>query len=439
MATDDVLDQFLARYHQARPRVPPAPDEELEALLDLHLGLGEILDGLPLPGLEEEQRQELRGLRCPAAVDLLFECAEGLRAIGEPARHIGLPPGILERTARQDLAVGGVIKGLYVIARQAELGLLLCAGEGDGTCARLTEQAELLARAGGPDGRRLLLALSAPVRARQEALARTPAAGKAQPVEPAQADLDPLAELLQGPRRSPASKPIRGVPPRHAPLPESLEIAPEALEGALDRLALIAARLPRVQVDPATRGALRRRLYPELATVLLRFAGGLRRCGPVAGVDSSPERLDLLGRSLGLYEAIWREAAQGVSDAMDLRLLVGGLGWHLLGTVLSGIDTRLADPGCSRQEHNLFTRCFSKLLLQRERLLLTSEERLREWQADQARLREELAEIERATLVADTMNAVRLGQPVDRQTLERAAVCLNELKEKARRGPGGKK
>jgi hypothetical protein len=237
-------------------------------------------------------------------------------------------------------------------------------------------------------------------------------------------------ELLLVLRRPEVNGPIRGVPAQQVALRRCMLLKPEAVDGTLAELAQIAAKLPDDNLDPAQRAALRKQLYPEVATVLRNFAQGVRRY-PAIGAPDKPQELERVARLIGLFSCITRNANHGVSRAMDLRLLLGAFQWYLLRTLLLKLTARLEDPACTPGERSRLINAFSKLLLHREKLLLSNEERLALWRTNQQKMQDEIDETERVTFVVDTMNAVRLRLPVSAETLEQAALFLHEMKQKA--------
>lgn len=131
----DIYDQFLARFeNQPEDAAVRIAHEDPAALLALQDELAQGVDPLAMPQMNEEQRDGMAGKRIPETQDLLFECADGIRQCPEIGREVGAGPEVFENTARQDMSIGGFIKGLQAVRAGAEAGLLHAAGEGDELC-----------------------------------------------------------------------------------------------------------------------------------------------------------------------------------------------------------------------------------------------------------------------------------------------------------------
>lgn len=101
----------------------------------------DVLIPLPKSDLTDASRDKIRYERTADQPDLLFQTAAGLRQCQAAGidLDLGFAPEHLEEVARTDMSLGGVIKGLEVVSRGADTGLLLCAQKGDVACRQVRE------------------------------------------------------------------------------------------------------------------------------------------------------------------------------------------------------------------------------------------------------------------------------------------------------------
>src|SRR5579883_888944 len=154
----NIIDIFIGRY-DPRPEGDvshPGPSE-LTAMQDQ---LAALVEKLPLQNLDEEQRKDMAGKRFPEQIDLMYECANGLRRCPEIAAVLGAKAEDFETVARQDMSMGGFIKAMQAIQSGADTGLLILASDGDKLCGDVAQQVRALVHgdiAGADDGQRKAL------------------------------------------------------------------------------------------------------------------------------------------------------------------------------------------------------------------------------------------------------------------------------------------
>lgn len=227
-------------------------------------------------------------------------------------------------------------------------------------------------------------------------------------------------------RRPDVSGSLRFIDTSKNGLRAALSLEPKAMNHLIQNLSTLVVKLPQGMLRVQDKRQLRRIYAPEMGTVLRAYGSALTECQELK-ID--PEIAHDLSRKLARCQNIKERSARLINIALDLRLLLGALQWHLSRSVLQAVVARMEDPSCPRAEVEELRDRFSRLLLQKEFLLRNLEETQHVRKERLTELKEEQAQIEKQTLIADVMDAVRQGRPVDRTTLERAALYHNEMQK----------
>jgi hypothetical protein len=213
----------------------------------------------------------------------------------------------------------------------------------------------------------------------------------------------------------------------------AFELDPEELEQLLLRLGMINARLPHAEAVAADRAAQRRKVYRAQGAVLREYAGTLRS---FPDVGYAPEPLLLEASRISRFESAHAKASQALNAALDLRLVLGGLQWFLLQQVLAAVVARMEHPDCPRAERERLQSRFSRLLLRREALQQTREQRKAARDKRKKEAAAQLNEVESQILIEDTMEALRQGREVDPTVLERAARAYRDQNTRRKNDEG---
>jgi hypothetical protein len=240
-------------------------------------------------------------------------------------------------------------------------------------------------------------------------------------------DMNQLVALMRRPEYGEA---LRFVTARERPWRSSLSLKPEEMDAEVARLSALAVKLPRRRLKGVEKRLRRKEDFQGMGTVLRAFA---RATAQYPEVKGKPERLLELARKLSRYQNIREQTGRAIHGALDLRLVLGALQAHMLRGVLVKVVARLEDPSITRAEEERLRSKFSKLLLHRQALLMTREERAEVLAEKKKEVEAQVAEVEKRTLVADVKEAIRQKRPVDEETLVQAGQYNRELKAKEER------
>jgi hypothetical protein len=172
----DLISRFFARYEAVAEEDAPVAHPTSTQVRQLIQDLIETVDPLPLPQMDQEQRDDMAGKRFPDLQKLMFDCAGGLRMSLEIAGKLNTAPEVFETVARQDMEIGGFIKGLQGLNEAADNAFLAAAGEANAICEN-TDQLVLAHSSGSgplPPAQQMALQslFAEPARVRAEAQAQ---------------------------------------------------------------------------------------------------------------------------------------------------------------------------------------------------------------------------------------------------------------------------
>lgn len=194
----------------------------------------------------------------------------------------------------------------------------------------------------------------------------------------------------------------------------------------VDRRTLIAASesgvLPVGRLTPEQQQMYAPYRRDDLDELVRCTAAALRmhpEVGQPAHVDADGLE-DLLLRKLSFEDFL--VVAQRLKDAgMDLRLVNGAWMWFLLGTIMTWLERRFADPAVPEAERAELLDAFAPALVVVDRMRSAAPQGRQAAAAERARQQEQLAQAQAQAADAQTELAVRHGMPVSRQALLDAA------------------
>lgn len=253
---------------------------------------------------------------------------------------------------------------------------------------------------------------------------------------------DNLADLALVLRRPDGGGPLRGVNLPRSELRHNLLLRPTDISSRLLKLSALSTRLPDVVLTPAQKATARKLSGGRYRAALRLYADGVSKIGEHVGAAEAERwpaaaRLNLLGTLIDSYGAISRYAKQGMTRGMDQRSLIGAFQYYLLQLVLAAVVRRMEDPNTDEIDRSKLQNAFSGLLLRREQLLVSGDQRRQVMQKKKDQINEQVAESDRMTMVLDAIQAIRMNVPVDQPTLELVARYYEEERLKNAAAGGG--